>query len=86
MITIRKMSNFGGDFERSIIRKYKVAYKTSNFKSLDPIVPSCAKTMYNSLEDAQDMIWYIKENRTVRDLKAYKCTTCGMWHLTSKSK
>ena len=79
------MSYFSGDFERSIIRKYKVAYKTSNFKSLDPIDPSCKKTMYNSLEDAEDMIRYIKENRTVRDLKAYQCTTCGMWHLTSKS-
>ncbi len=63
-----------------------MAYKTSNFKSLDPIGPTCKKTMYNSLAEAQDMIRYIKENRTVRDLQAYECTTCGMWHLTSKSK
>jgi hypothetical protein len=80
------MSYFSGDIERSIIRKYKVAYKTSNFKSLDPIVPSCKKKMYNSLEDARDIIRYIKENRAVKDLEAYECTTCGMWHLTSKSK
>ena len=62
-----------------------MAYKPSNFKSIDPITPGCKKTMYNSLEEAQDMIRYIKENRIVRELHAYKCTTCGMWHLTSKS-
>ncbi len=63
-----------------------VAYKTSNSKSYDPIVPSCNKTIYNSLEEARDMIRYINEDRAVRELNAYQCTTCGMWHLTSKSK
>ncbi len=80
------MSNFTGDFERQLLKKYKVVYKSSNFKSLDPIVPSCKKKMYNSLEEARDMIRYIQENRTVRDLNAYQCRSCGMWHLTSKSK
>jgi hypothetical protein len=42
--------------------------------------------MFNSLEDAQVMINHIKENRIARDIYAYKCTICGFWHLTSKSK
>jgi hypothetical protein len=42
--------------------------------------------MYNSREEAEDMIQYIQENRIVRELHAYKCTTCGLWHLSSKSK
>ena len=42
--------------------------------------------MYNSLEEAQDMIYYIKENRSVQELYAYKCMICGFWHLTSKLK
>jgi hypothetical protein len=63
-----------------------VAYKTSNFESLDPIGPSCKKTIYNSLEEAREMIRHINENRVVRDLNAYQCPSCGMWHLTSKSK
>jgi len=84
--TIRKMSNFTGDFDRSIIIKDKMAYKPSNFKSIDPIVPSCKKTIYNSCEEAEDMIRYIQENRVVKELHAYQCTTCGLWHLSSKSK
>ncbi len=63
-----------------------MSYKPSNFKSIDPIGPSCKKKMYNSQEEAEDMIRYIRENRMVKELFAYKCTTCGMWHLTSKSK
>jgi hypothetical protein len=30
------------------------------------------------------MIRYIEENRYVRDLHAYRCDTCGLWHLTSR--
>ena len=63
-----------------------MAYKPSNFKSIDPIVPLCKKTMYNSREEAEDMIRYIQENRMVRELHAYQCTTCGMWHLTSTAR
>ena len=63
-----------------------MAYEPSNFKSIDPIGPACKKTMYNSREEAEDMIRYIQENRMVRELHAYQCTTCGMWHLTSKSR
>jgi hypothetical protein len=62
------------------------SYKTSNSKSFDPITPSCNKTIYNSLEEARDMIRHIQETRTVRDLNAYQCNTCGLWHLTSRSK
>jgi hypothetical protein len=62
-----------------------MAYRKSDFKSLDPIDPACKKTMYNSFEEAQDMMRHIKENRIVSELRAYQCNTCGMWHLTSKS-
>ncbi len=63
-----------------------MAYKPSNFKSIDPIVPSCKKTIYNSREEAEDMIRYIQEDRVVKELHAYQCSICGMWHLTSRSK
>jgi hypothetical protein len=63
-----------------------VAYKSSNFKSVSPITPTCKKTMYNSREEAEDMIRYIQENRIVKELHAYQCSDCGLWHLTSKSK
>jgi hypothetical protein len=69
-----------------LLSKFKVAYKQSNIKNIQPVVPPCKKTIYNSLEEAQDMIQYIKQNRRVQELSAYKCTTCGFWHLTSKSK
>lgn len=63
-----------------------MGYKLSNIKKISPIEPPCKKTIYNSLEEAQDMIDYIKETRVVKDIHAYKCTACGFWHLTSKSK
>jgi hypothetical protein len=63
-----------------------MSYKPSNIKNINPIEPPCKKTIYNSLEDAQDMIRYIKENRGGKEIHAYKCMTCGFWHLTSKSK
>ena len=52
-----------------------MAYKASNFKSISPIAPACKKTIYNSREEAEDMIKYIQENRFVKELHAYKCTT-----------
>jgi hypothetical protein len=63
-----------------------VAYKPEKSGSVDPITPPCKKKIYNSLAEAQEMIRYIKENRVVRELNAYKCPICGMWHLTSQSK
>jgi len=63
-----------------------VGYKLSNIKKIHPVDLPCKKTIYNSLEEAQDMIQYIKENRGGRELLAYKCITCGFWHLTSKIK
>jgi len=63
-----------------------MGYKLSNIKKIDPIEPPCKKTIYTTPEEAQDMIKFIKENRSVRDIHAYKCSICGFWHLTSKSK
>lgn len=50
----------------------------------DPIELTCRKTIYNSKEEAEDMIRYINENRITRQIRAYKCSICGFWHLTSK--
>jgi rubrerythrin len=63
----------------------EMVYKASNTKKPEPIQPLCKKTIYHSEEEAQDMIRYIKENRNVREIKVYKCTVCGFWHLTSKT-
>ena len=71
-------------FFRSITET--IRYQLKNFKSIPPIEPSCKKTLYNSKAEAEDMIRYIRENRVVRELRAYQCTICGKWHLTSKSE
>jgi hypothetical protein len=63
-----------------------MGHRLSNIKKIHPVEPPCKKTIYNSLEEAQDMIRYINENRIVREIKAYKCGICGFWHLTSKSR
>ncbi len=63
-----------------------MGYKRSNYKSVNPIVPSCGKTIYDSREEAEDMIRHIQENRVVKELFAYQCTTCGLWHLSSRSR
>jgi hypothetical protein len=63
-----------------------MGFRLSNKTKIHPIDPPCKKTIYNSLEDAQAMIKYIVENREVQEIHAYKCTICGFWHLTSKSK
>lgn len=52
--------------------------------NINPIEPSCKKEMYNSKEDASDMIKYINANFSGKEISAYKCTVCGFWHLTSK--
>jgi hypothetical protein len=64
----------------------KMGYKLSNIKNISPIGPPCKKTIYNSPEEAQDMIKYIKESRRVQEIHTYKCMVCGFWHLTSRSK
>ena len=58
--------------------------KLTNIKKIHPIEFPCKKTIYNSLEEAQDMIAYINENRVSKEIRAYKCQICGFWHLTSK--
>jgi hypothetical protein len=58
--------------------------KHSDIKKIAPIEFPCKKTIYNSFQEAQDMIRYIKENRNVKEIHAYKCNSCGLWHLTSK--
>lgn len=63
-----------------------MAYKLSNTKKVNPVTPACNKTIYNSFEEAEETIRYIKQDRMVQKLSAYKCTICGFWHLTSKSK
>jgi hypothetical protein len=63
-----------------------MGYKTSNKKNVSAIEPLCRKPMYNSAEEAQDMIKYLKENKGVREIYVYRCTECGFWHLTKKSK
>jgi hypothetical protein len=60
-----------------------MAYKSAKGGRVSPINPSCNKKIYNSLEEAEDMIRYITENRITRELRAYQCSVCGMWHLTS---
>ena len=55
-------------------------------KKIEPIEPPCKKAMYHSFEEAQDMVKFIKENRTAKEIHVYKCTICGFWHLTSKGK
>lgn len=57
-----------------------------NIRNVNPIEPPCKKTMYNTKEDALDMVRYINETRTSREINVYKCDICGFWHLTSKSR
>jgi hypothetical protein len=63
-----------------------MGYKLSGIKKTDPVEPPCRKTIYYTPEEAQDMIKYLKENRTGKVISTYKCTICGFWHLTSKAK
>jgi hypothetical protein len=63
-----------------------MGYNLSKMKKIDPVGSPCKKKTYYTLEEAQDMIKYLKENRTGKEISAYKCATCGFWHLTSKSR
>jgi hypothetical protein len=62
-----------------------MAYKSLKSKSIDPVEPPCRKTIYHSKEEAEDMITYLNENKTAKTISAYRCTSCGFWHLTSKN-
>lgn len=62
-----------------------MSYRSSKYKPVDSISSPCKKAMYQSREEAEDMIRYIQENRIVKELRAYHCEICGMWHLTSLS-
>jgi hypothetical protein len=59
-------------------------YKPSRLKNVDPVETPCKKKMYNSLIDAKESIEYLQDNKTRKNLSAYKCSVCGFWHLTSK--
>jgi hypothetical protein len=61
-----------------------MGYRQSYIKKTDPVEPPCKKTMYNTAEEARDMIRYINEKRVGKEIRAYKCDICGFWHLTSK--
>lgn len=61
-----------------------MTYKYSKSNKPDPLQPSCRKKIYNTPEEAREMIDFINENRVVRHIHAYKCSVCGFWHLTSK--
>lgn len=61
-------------------------YKTITGKNLDPIETPCKKAIYQTREDAEDMIRHIAETRTGREIRAYRCDVCGFWHLTSRKK
>lgn len=62
----------------------KMAHKIKNSKNIHPVEPPCKKKIYQSAEEAQDMIKYINEKRVSKEIRAYKCQICGFWHLTSK--
>lgn len=63
-----------------------MAYKLSKKLKVQPMELPCKKTMYNTREEAEDIITYINENHTGKEIHAYKCLVCGFWHLTSKTK
>jgi hypothetical protein len=62
-----------------------MVYRSSKERKINSVEPPCKKTIYNSREEAEDMIRYIRETRVTREIRAYKCAICGFWHLTSKS-
>jgi hypothetical protein len=64
-----------------------MAYKLTNKNKITAFDPPCRKTMYNTLEEARDIIKYMAENKGVgKEIHPYKCNICGFWHLTSRSK
>lgn len=60
-----------------------MAYNSSKRSPIEPIGPRCKKGMYSTREEAEDMIRHIQETRYTKQLHAYQCSECGMWHLSS---
>jgi len=60
--------------------------RKSSLNKIQPINLPCKKTIYNSPEEAGDMISYLMQNKGARELYPYKCMICGFWHLTSKPR
>ncbi|MGE5418678.1 MAG: hypothetical protein ACM3UT_00770 [Chloroflexota bacterium] len=58
--------------------------KYTGRQRIEPIQPPCKKTIFQSQEEANDMIRHINETRVTRNIRAYECPVCGYWHLTSK--
>jgi rubrerythrin len=65
---------------------YSMAYKSLKSKSIDPVEPLCKKAIYHSKEEAEDIVKYLNENRSGKEINVYKCNSCGFWHLTSRKK
>jgi hypothetical protein len=63
-----------------------MVYKSTGKKSIAPFEPPCRKAIYNTREDAEEMIRHLAEARTGKVIRAYRCDVCGFWHLTSKEK
>jgi hypothetical protein len=63
-----------------------MGYRQPKIKNIDPVEPPCKKKIYYTPEEASDMIKYLRENRTNKPISVYKCTICGFWHLTSRTK
>lgn len=61
-------------------------YKTVARKNVDPFGLPCKKAIYQTREDAEEMIRHIAETRTAREIRTYRCDVCGFWHLTSREK
>ncbi len=56
----------------------------SHVRKINPVGFTCKKKSYSTADEAWEAIEYIKENTYVRNLSAYRCSVCGLWHLTSK--
>lgn len=59
-------------------------YKIPENKKLHPIESPCKKTIYDTQDQAKEMIIYLKNEKGIKDLQTYQCHICGLWHLTSK--
>jgi rubrerythrin len=63
-----------------------MSYKTTGKKRIAPVEPPCRKAIYQSREEAEDMIRHLAETLTGKEIRAYRCDVCGFWHLTSRGK
>jgi len=64
-----------------------MSYKLTNNPKVPAFEPPCRKTIYHTIEEAQDIIKYMAETKgTGKEIRPYKCTICGFWHLTSSKQ